>query len=120
MNKIDVAKASNATINTYMKVEDGRPVRDLTYGKVEKVLQRAPGSSQEVLRGGEPTATTPLSDSAVASPVADGDLEADVAQAVTNAAIAVADSLSAADIRKLKQRVIEELHRTGRLPKREA
>lgn len=116
MNKIDVAKAAEITINTYMKVEDAKPVRDLTYGKIETVLQWAPGSCQEVLRGGDPTVTVPLTDNAVASPVTSDDLEDDVSQAVTNAAIAVADGMSAADIRKLKQRVIDELRRRGRLP----
>lgn len=116
MNKIDVAKAADITINTYMKLEDAKPVRPLTYGKVEAVLQWATGSCQEVLRGGDPTVAEKLTEGVVTSPVTDGDLEGDVAQAVTNAAIAVADGMSAADIRELKQRVIDELRRRGRLP----
>jgi hypothetical protein len=116
MNKIDVARDADITINTYMKVEDGRLVRDLTYGKVETVLQWAPGSCHEVLRGGVPTVSVSTTDNAAISPVTAGDLEDDVAQAVTNAAVTVADGMSAADIRKLKQRVIDELRRLGRLP----
>lgn len=116
MNKIDVAKAADITINTYMKLEDAKPVRDLTYGKVETVLQWASGSCQEVLRGGDPTVAERMTDSVVTSPVTNDDLEGDVGQAVTNAAIAVADGMSAADIRKLKQHVIDDLRRRGRLP----
>lgn len=116
MNKIDVAKAADITINTYMKLEDAKPVRDLTYGKVETVLQWAAGSCQEVLRGGDPTVAERMTDSVVTSPVTSDDLEGDVGQAVTNAAIAVADGMSAADIRKLKQHVIDDLRRRGRLP----
>ncbi|MCZ1014044.1 helix-turn-helix domain-containing protein [Streptomyces noursei] len=119
MNKIDVAKVADITINTYMKIEDARPVRELTYGKVEKVLKWAPGSAHEVLRGRQPTIIEELSSDVVVSPVNTADLEADVAQAVSNAAIAVTDGLSAADIRKLKVGVIEELRRMGRLPKRD-
>ncbi|MFD8545559.1 hypothetical protein [Streptomyces sp. NPDC059649] len=111
MNKIDVAKAADITINTFMKVEDAKPVRDLTYGKIETVLQWAPGSCHEVLRGGDPTVAERLTEGVVSSPVTSDDLEGDVEQAVTNAAIAVADGMSAADIRKLKQRVIDELRR---------
>lgn len=116
MNKIDVAKAADITINTYMKVEDGKPVRDLTYGKIETVLQWAAGSCHEVLRGGIPTISVSTTEGAAVSPVTAGDLEGEVGQAVTNALIAVADGMSAADIRKAKQRVIEELRRLGRLP----
>lgn len=116
MNKIDVANGAKITINTYMKLEDGKLVRDLTYGKVETVLQWASGSCQEILRGGDPTVADRLTDGAVASPVTSDDLEGDIGRAVTDAAIAVSDGLSAADIRKLKQRVIEELRRRGRLP----
>lgn len=116
MNKIDVAKAADITINTYMKLEDGRAVRDLTYGKVEGVLQWASGSCRQVLRGGDPTIADRLTDGAVASPVTSDDLEGDIGRAVTDAAIAISDGMSAADIRELKQRVIEELRRRGRLP----
>ncbi|MEV7466218.1 hypothetical protein AB0O20_06835 [Streptomyces kronopolitis] len=108
MNKIDVAKAADITINTYMKLEDGRPVRDLTYGKVETVLNWAAGSCQEVIRGGEPTPVQGLEEGVATSPVTDADLEGDVGQAVTNALIGVADDMSAADIRALKQRVVDE------------
>ncbi|MEU5016407.1 hypothetical protein AB0G60_03125 [Streptomyces angustmyceticus] len=108
MNKIDVAKAADITINTYMKIEDGKPLRDLTYGKVEAALDWAAGSCQEVLRGGEPTPIQGLEEGVATSPVTDSDLEGDVGQAVTNALIGVADDMSAADIRALKQRVIDE------------
>ncbi|MGW2920316.1 hypothetical protein ACWDBF_20995 [Streptomyces angustmyceticus] len=108
MNKIDVAKAAGVTINTYMKVEDGKPLRDLTYGKIEAALHWAAGSCREVLRGGEPTPIQALEEGVATSPVVDSDLEGDVGQAVTNALIGVADDMSAADIRALKQRVIDE------------
>ncbi|PNE37280.1 hypothetical protein [Streptomyces noursei] len=119
LNKIDVANGAEITIRTYMKIEDAKPVRDVTYGKIEKALGWAPGSSREVLQGGQPAVVEYLTGDTVASPVTEAELEADVAQAVTNAAVAVTDSLSASEIRKLKQAVIEELRRSGRLPKRD-
>ncbi|WP_411130100.1 hypothetical protein [Streptomyces sp. x-19] len=119
LNKIDVANSAGIAINTYMKIEDGKPLRDVTYGKIERALGWAPGSTREVLRGRQSTVVEHLTDGVVVSPVTEEELEADVAQAVTNAAIAVADTLSASDIRKLKQAVIDELRRSGRLPKRD-
>ncbi|MEV7953035.1 hypothetical protein [Streptomyces sp. NPDC088141] len=117
LKKIDVANGAEIAINTYLKIESGKSVRDVTYGKIEKVLGWAPGSCQEVLRGDQPTIAERLTDDAVVSPLTSAQLEADVEQAVANAAIAVTDSLSASEIRKLKHAVIEELRQAGHLPK---
>ncbi|MFB7917096.1 hypothetical protein [Streptomyces sp. NPDC056061] len=117
LKKIDVANGAEIAINTYVKIESGQSVRDVTYGKIESVLGWAPGSSKEVLRGGQPTIAERLTDDAVVSPLASAQLEADLEQAVVNAAIAVTDNLSASEIRKLKHAVLEELRRAGHLPK---
>ncbi|MFE9432917.1 hypothetical protein [Streptomyces sp. NPDC006640] len=118
MNKIDVARAAEIQINTYSKVEDGKPVRLTTYGSIERVLGWAPGSCVDILRGA--TAATVIdggSPGAVFSPIQAGDLADDVAEAVQNAAIAVSDSLTAAEIRRMKLLVVEELVKRGKLPK---
>ncbi|MFJ5724714.1 hypothetical protein [Streptomyces sp. NPDC093149] len=117
LKKIDVANDAEIAINTYMKIENGQSVRDVTYGKIESALGWAPGSCQEVLCGGQPTIAERLTDEAVVSPLTSAQLEADVEQAVVNAAIAVTDNLSASEIRKLKHAVIEELRQAGHLPK---
>ncbi|MEV8474906.1 hypothetical protein [Streptomyces sp. NPDC051173] len=114
MHKIGVARAAELTITTYSKLEDGDSVRDVTYGKIEPVLSWAPGTCRSVLEGAAPTVVEPApAAGAYYSPVNPGDLERDVEQAVTNAAIAVTE-MAAPEIRKLKQRVVEELRRSGR------
>ncbi|MBB5108397.1 hypothetical protein [Streptomyces spectabilis] len=117
MNKIDVAKAADITINTYMKVEDGRPVRDVTYGKIEPVFKWAASTCRDILAGATaPTTIEPSAPQSSISPVSVGDLAADVEDAVQNAAISVSDDLTAAQIRALKQGVIDELRKRGRIP----
>ncbi|WP_424863115.1 helix-turn-helix domain-containing protein [Streptomyces sp. MMS24-I29] len=117
LKKIEVATGAGISVNTYVKIENGQSVRDVTYGKIESALGWAPGSCQEVLRGGQPTIAERLIGDAVVSPLISAQLETDVEQAVVNAAIAVTDSLSASEIRKLKHAVIEELRQAGHLPK---
>ncbi|MEV5189314.1 hypothetical protein [Streptomyces werraensis] len=116
MNKIDVARAAQIQINTYSKVEDGKAVRPVTYGKIEPVIGWARGSCLEVLRGAAgPTVVEPGPAGAAVSPVRAGDLADDVAAAVQDAAVSVSDSLTSAEIRELKRRVVEELAKRGRL-----
>ncbi len=115
MNKIDVARAAQIQINTYSQVEAGKSVRAVTYGKIEPVIGWAQGSCLDVLDGAEPTVVEPGPAGAAVSPVRPGDLADDVAAAVQEAAISVSDSLTSAEIRELKRRVVEELVKRGRL-----
>ena len=118
MNKIDVARAAEIQINTYSKVADGKAVRPTTYGAIEEVLGWARGSCVEILRGAT-TATVIENGSpgAVISPLQQGDLASDVAEAVQNAAIIVSDSLTSGEIREMKRLVVEELVKRGKIPK---
>lgn len=118
MNKIDVARTAEIQINTYSKVELGKPVRPTTYGKIEEVLGWARGACLDILRGA--TAATVIETGApgkVISAVQAGDLADDVAEAVQNAAIQVSDTLTSAEIREMKRLVVEELVKRGKLPK---
>lgn len=116
MNKIDVARGAQIQINTYSKVEEGKSVRPVTYGKIEPVIGWARGSCLDILRGAAgATVVTPGPAGAAVSPVRQGDLAEDVAAAVQEAAVSVSDSLTAAEIRELKRRVVEELAKRGRL-----
>lgn len=118
MNKIDVARAAQLQINTYSKVEDGKPVRVTTYARIEPILGWAQGSCSDILDGAS-TATLieKRQDGAVVSDIQPGDLAADIANAVQNAAVSVSDSLTAAEIREMKRRVVDELIRQGKIPK---
>ncbi|MEU4967847.1 hypothetical protein [Streptomyces smyrnaeus] len=112
--KVDVARDADLNINTYNQVEAGQSVRDSTYGKIEPALGWAAGSCQEILRGGSPTLVEAGPSGAVFSPVAQEDLQGAVERAVQDAVVATTD-LTASEIRKLKQRVLEELQRQGKL-----
>lgn len=114
LNKIDVARAADITITTYGNVESGQSVRDTTYGKIEPVLGWAAGSCLEVLRGGSPTSVEPGEHGSVVSPMTEDDIQ----EAVQSAAVAVTE-MSAPDIRKVKQAVVDELRRRGKLPNTE-
>lgn len=116
MNKIDVARAAQIQINTYSKVEEGKSVRPVTYGKIEPVIGWARGSCLDILRGAAgATLIEPGTPGFAVSPVREDDLAADVASAVQEAAISVSDSLTAPEIRALKRRVLEELVKRGRI-----
>lgn len=108
-NKIDVARAAKVQINTYSKIEDAKPVRPTTYGKVEAVLGWAPGTCSDILDGASAATLVEHDGPGTISPVQADDLVKDVGDAVQNAAIAISDDLSAAQIRALKQQVVEEV-----------
>ena len=114
LTKISVANAAGITITTYRQVEGGQSVRDTTYGKIEGALGWAAGSCMEVLRGSAPAVIEPGENGSVVSPVTEDDLAGAVDRAVSEAAIATTE-LGAAEIRKLKQRVLDELRRAGKL-----
>ena len=117
MHKIDVARSAEIQINTYSKVEDGKSVRTMTYGKIEAVLGWARGSCVDILRGAATATLIESSESGAAiSPIQNGDLADDVGDAVQRAAIAVSDSLTAAEIREMKRLVVEELIKRGKIP----
>ncbi|MFI8206829.1 hypothetical protein [Streptomyces sp. NPDC085937] len=115
LNKIDVARGAQIQINTYSQIEKGKPVRPVTYGKIEPVIGWARGSCLDVLHGAEPTVVEAQWAGAAVSPVRQGDLAEDVAAAVQDAAVSVSDSLTSVEIRELKRRVVEELVKRGRL-----
>lgn len=111
MHKVDVARAAKMQVNTYSKVEEGEPARATTYARIEPVLGWASGSCLDILGGASAATLTEASPSgkAALSPVRPEDLAADVGDVVQDAAVAISDSLTAAEIRALKRRVVEEL-----------
>jgi len=105
-----VARAAGVEVNTYSKVEAGKPVRSTTYTKIEPVLGWAPNSCLDILAGApEATLTEGTSGPAVVSPVRMEDLAEDVGDVVQDAAVAISDTLTAAEIRALKQKVVDNL-----------
>ena len=103
-------------INTYSKVEDAKPVRPTTYGKIEPVLGWAAGSCVDVLKGASAATLVEQTESGPVSPVRAEDLAEEAGVAVQNAAVAIGDGLSAAQIRAIKQQVVDELTERWKSP----
>lgn len=110
LHKVDVARRAGLQVNTYSKVEDGLPVRETTYTKIEPVLEWAAGSCLDILSGATAaTLVEPATPAAVFSPVRAEDLAEDVGDVVQDAAVAISDTMTAAEIRELKRQVVEKV-----------
>lgn len=107
MSMAAVAEAAETSKGTYHRIEAGMPIRDTGYARVETVLGWAAGSCRSILEGSDPAPAE--ADEATVAKVA----EEDLSQAVTSALVAVSDSLTAAEIREVSRRAVEELKRRG-------
>ncbi|MGY0062750.1 hypothetical protein ACWY4P_40495 [Streptomyces sp. LZ34] len=109
MHKIDVAKTADITINTYNKIEAGQPVRVLTYAKIEPVLAWAPGTCRDILDGAaSPTLVEKAPIPGVIFSSLPPDSFEDMTGAVQDAVIAVADQLTAAEIKEIARLAVEK------------
>lgn len=113
------ARLAGMSKDTWYKVEGSptrpvRPVRDTTYTRVDEVLQWAQGSCESVLDGGEPVPIerSETNEHVVFADMSKERLAEEVQIAVQGAAIAATD-LTAEEMRKLNQRVMEALRRRG-------
>lgn len=110
------AKQAGISPSTWKRIEIAEPVRELSYAKVDPVLQWAPGSCAAVLQGKSPIPVTPSEDAPGISfsPVPPEALAAakDVVQLAT---IATTSGLTAEEIRALSERVVADLKEKGLL-----
>ncbi|WP_055693736.1 hypothetical protein [Streptomyces prasinopilosus] len=110
MHKVDVARAAGMQVNTYSKVEEAESVRSTTYTRIEPILGWASGSCFDILAGAtQATLLEGAVEQAAVSPVCPEDLAEDVGAVVQDAAVAISDTLTAAEIRELKRRVVSEV-----------
>ncbi|KOX32853.1 hypothetical protein ADL07_11930 [Streptomyces sp. NRRL F-4707] len=110
LNKADVARRAGLQVNTYSKAEAGLPVRETTYAKIEPILEWAAGSCLDILSGAAAaTLVEPATPAAVFSPVRAEDLAEDVGDVVQDAAVAISNTMTAAEIRELKRQVVEKV-----------
>ncbi|MFF9758617.1 hypothetical protein ACF1G4_03450 [Streptomyces caelestis] len=115
-HKAQAADAAKLTITTYMRVEKGQSVRDVTYTKIERGFGLAPGACMAVIEG----ATTELQEAGeeVAgvriAPMAGA--ASDVRQAVQDVVIATLPDVSAKKMAELSEGVLAELRKRGIVP----
>ena len=101
------AELARATIQ---KLERGEPVRPAVLAKVEPALGWAEGSCVALLEGApEPMQIPPKGKASVIMAVSEDQLN----QVISSAMVAVADSMTASEIRDVSRRVTEELKRRG-------
>ncbi|MFE7510152.1 hypothetical protein ACFU8I_02825 [Streptomyces sp. NPDC057540] len=103
------AEAAGLSKDTYKRVELARPIRDSGYGKVDKALNWAIGSSAAILNGADgpiETQATPVDGVQIAAMP-----DSEVKEAVARVAIATTDSLTAREIREFSERVLAELRK---------
>ena len=106
------AATAGVSKDTWKRIEEGKPVRELTYAKMENVLDWAAGSIGEILDGATDVATSERSPAA-AQAQAGGLNEEDLIQALAGAMVAATDTLTAAEIRDITGKVVHELKRRG-------
>ncbi|MFD4263975.1 hypothetical protein ACFWR9_41825 [Streptomyces sp. NPDC058534] len=112
-HKKQAADAADLTHTTYMKVEKGEPVHDVTYTKIERAFGLAPGACMAVIEGvaaelqeaGEEVAGVRI---APVADVADG-----VRQSVQHAIIATLPDTPAGKMAEMSEGVLAELRKRG-------
>ncbi|WBP89470.1 hypothetical protein [Kitasatospora cathayae] len=109
------ARQAKMSITTWRRVEEGQPVRDITYARVDEVMGWPLGTSARVI---EDSDYSPIASEVVKgarfskAPLSSEALR----QAIQNATIATAPELTGAQIQELQEKAIEELRRQGLLP----
>lgn len=114
-HKAQAAAAADLTITTYMRVEKGMSVRDVTYGKIESALGWAPGACEAILAGATEAQEAGEIVEGVRVASAAG-VEAEVRQVLQNGVIAAMPGVPAGQIGEFSEGVIAELRRRGILP----
>lgn len=115
LHKAQAAQAAGLTITTYMRVEHGQSVRDVTYAKIETALGWAAGACVAVLEG--------ATEAQEAGEVVGGvrfapasDVEDGVRKAVHNAVLATMPDVTAGKMAEFNEAVLKELRRLGIVP----
>lgn len=104
------AAADNMSKDTWQRVEEGRPVRESTYAKVEKALGWAPGSCALIGEGGEPV----LASESPPSRAGGSGLTAEAARAAAYAAARAAmPRAPIADVDEFVDEFVKALHKVG-------
>lgn len=99
---------------TWSRLESGRPLRDLSYQKIERVLGWAAGSCTLVLDGGEPIAVeaSQAAPDVTLAEVPSPELTDAMELSVQRASIGVVE-LNAEQIQEMSRRVVDDLKRRG-------
>lgn len=110
-HKSDAAAAADLTITTYMRIEKGQSVRDVTYAKLERAFGWAPGACQAILEGGsEAQLAGDIVEGVRFAPIPDED---GARRAVQDAVMATMPGVTAGEMSELTDAVVVELRKRG-------
>ncbi|MFF2405765.1 hypothetical protein [Streptomyces sp. NPDC058092] len=110
-HKADAATAADLTITTYMRIEKGLSVRDVTYAKIERAFGWAPGACEAILEGAtEAQMAGEVVEGVRYAPVADED---GARRAVQDAVMATMPEVTAGRMAELSEAVVAELRKRG-------
>lgn len=119
-HKADAASAAELTITTYMRVEKGLSVRDVTYAKIERALGWAPGACEAIVQGAtEVQMAGDVVDGVRYAPTTAG-LDEDARQAVQDVFIATRPQTPVGEMAEFSKAIVEELRKRGILGGRDS
>lgn len=109
------AQAAGTSKGTWQRVEKGQPLRETNYVKIDGLLKWAPGSSINVLEGGEPVVVSDIdgAPSVQKSTLPAEVLDSQARDVVQLALIATAKGSTAEEIREQSERVVRDLREHG-------
>lgn len=114
LHKSEAAKQAGLSNTTYMRVENGLPVRDPTYAAIEQAFGWAAGACTAVIEGGtEAQVAGEVSRGVRVAPAATED---DVRKVVHNATIATLPTVPAGDMGRFTDEVVAALKKLGIVP----
>lgn len=118
-SRLAAATSAGVSKDTWAKVEDGLPVRDVSYAKMDPALGWAVGSCLLIAEGGEPVlASYHEADGGtyMRTQVPQSLLPEDVRHLVVDSAMATHVNLTVPEIHKLSDQIVEGLRKRGILP----
>lgn len=118
-SRLAAAAKAGVSKDTWQRVEEGDPVRDVSYAKMDPALGWAVGSCLLVAEGGSPVPVTHHEGDGGAFTQAEipaSLLPEDVRGVVTDAAMATTPGLTVREIQELSDKVVEGLRKRGILP----
>lgn len=113
-----IARDVGLAKGTWTRLEKGEPIREVNYPKADKALLWAPGSCMAIAKGSEPVVLQAgeLAPGVVAANVPVEDMGDAVRQAIESASIAVANHVTAQEIRDLSAKAVDILKKQGLIP----
>ncbi|KIF02243.1 hypothetical protein PL81_31250 [Streptomyces sp. RSD-27] len=120
-SRLAAAQAADISKDTWRKVEEGEPVREVSYARIDSALSWATGTCVHISEGGEPVVTHlgdgPDGHSVMTTEIPPSLLPEDVRDIIRDSAMATTPNLTVREVRELQERVVAELRERGLLPK---